>query len=352
MLLCGAFPSPCCAESILNQGGSESDGLIPDYWFPELERGVREINLALMNAGSSKSAFLFYTDAHWNSSAQRSPALLKYLYEHTGMTKTFFGGDIVVTEGNAYSVMSYLWDWRRQVKALPNHHSVVGNHDDGNTIDHLFDEDYVYGYLLAAEETPDIVRGDSGLYYYIDSPAEKTRYIFLDTAFQSIAYSPEQTRFLVSALASVQKTWHIVVIAHEWYDLPAGHSDSAVPELTPSGQLVLDALDAYNLRRSGLLRTYTPEGKQVNVPYDFSDCKGKAAFCIGGHLHIDFDGQSRRGIPVILLETDSWQVRSGLPFALGTVSESAVSGVIADYEAGTVTIVRVGRGRNRIIPLP
>ena len=32
--------------------------------------------------------------------------------------------------------------------------SVVGNHDDDNATNNFFDADYVYGYLLAAEEPP------------------------------------------------------------------------------------------------------------------------------------------------------------------------------------------------------
>jgi hypothetical protein len=137
---------------------------IPGYWLGELKAGVKAINTALCNAGRNKSAFLFYTDAHWNYGAQMAPTLLKYLHQRTGMTKTFFGGDVVNDEAADYDTMDYLWDWRSQLKDLPNHHSVPGNHDDGNSTNNLFSQEYVYGYLMAAEETPDMVRGD-GLYY-------------------------------------------------------------------------------------------------------------------------------------------------------------------------------------------
>lgn len=42
--------------------------------------------------------------------------------------------------------------------------SVVGNHDDDNATNNFFDADYVYGYLLAAEETSDMVWGEEDIY--------------------------------------------------------------------------------------------------------------------------------------------------------------------------------------------
>ena len=199
-------------DNLENQGNQQQSS-IPEYWQAELDQGVKDINTTLLEAGRNKSAFLFYTDVHWNGGAQMAPTLLKYLYQNTGMAKTFFGGDIVADESTNYSAMEYLWNWRSQIKDLPNHHSVPGNHDDGNATNNLFSEDYVYSFLLAPEETPDMVWGD-GLYYYIDNPTEKTRYLFLDTACYTDA--AEQKEFVKQALISASANWHIVVVAHAW----------------------------------------------------------------------------------------------------------------------------------------
>lgn len=356
-LLALLLASSCAyAEDFWTWDGFEEEedpNEIPTYWMKELERGAAEINQALMKAGRNKSAFLFYSDSHWNYNHQNSPVLLKYLYQHTGMTRTIFGGDIVWDEGTDYDTMAYLWDWRIAVKDIPNHHSVVGNHDDGNTTNHLFDEDYVFAYLLAPEETPDVVYGDHGLYYYIDSAAEKTRYLFLDTAFQTILYYPDQLQFLLDSLTTTPDNWHIVVVAHMWYNPDYDREDEPIYTLTYEADLVLKVLDAYNSRSSGVARGYMSltDSTVAKLPYDFSACKGNVEFCIGGHTHRDYDGSSPDGIPVILVETDSYNVRSGLSSAIGTVYENSVNGVIADYEAKTVTIVRVGRGEGRVVPL-
>ena len=132
------------------------------------------------------------------------------------MTKTNFGGDIVHDESTEYNTMEYLWNWRRQLKDLPNHHSVAGNHDDGNATNNLFSQEYVYGYLLGPEETDHIVRDRTGMYYYIDNGAEHTRYLYLDTAYKGV--TDAQLAFVKQALLTAPDDWHIVAIAHIWYD--------------------------------------------------------------------------------------------------------------------------------------
>ena len=68
---------------------------MPDYWLPELAQKADAIQAAMEKAGRNKSAFLWYTDAHWvNGNSKMSPTLLNYLYMHTPMNKVNFGGDI------------------------------------------------------------------------------------------------------------------------------------------------------------------------------------------------------------------------------------------------------------------
>lgn len=354
-----ALLATCCASAEDFWGWNDNskeitivDG-VPSYWLAEVQKGAREINTAMAEAGRNKSAFLFYTDSHWSFSSQQSPALLKYLYMHTGINRTIFGGDIVWDEGSDYRTMAYLWDWRSQIKDLPNHHSVVGNHDDGNTTNYLFDEDYVYSYLLAPEEVSGIVRGEKGLYYYLDSTCEKTRYLFLDTAFQTIMYYPDQVQFLIDSLESVPEGWHVVVIAHRWYDVDYDNEYSADFTLSYEADLILDVLDAYNSRTSGIARSYMSltDDTVSKIHYNFKESKGKVEFCIGGHIHRDFDAVSKGGIPIIHVETDSYNVRSGLERDDETINESSVNGIIADYDAKKVTVVRIGRGESRVVPL-
>lgn len=318
--------------AIENLDPGDGDIAIPSYWVSALEEGAEAINTALCTAGMNKSAFLFYSDAHWNYGSQMSPTLLKYLYRHTGMTKTFFGGDIVNNEAADYNTMSYLWDWRNQLKDLPNHHSVVGNHDDGNATNNLFSEQYVYGYLFAAEETSDVVRNKRGMYYYLDNSPEQTRYLFLDTAYRGV--DTAQQTFIKNALISTPEGWHIVAVAHIWYDTNYDTTPPTVGNLNSGSSIILTMFDNYNARSE-----------------EFAECGGWVEFCVGGHTHRDYNGASTSGIPIILVETDSEHVRSGLSYAEGTTSESSVNGIIADYDNHKIYVVRIGRGESREVEI-
>lgn len=312
-----------------------SGNVIPSYWLTHLNERIPAIRAAMTSAGWKKSAFLWYHDVHWTYGYKRAPMLLKYLYEHTPINKTMFGGDVVDNEGDT-STMTYLWDWRDAVRGLPNHHSVPGNHDDGNTTDNLWDDPYIYAYLLAAEETPDVVRTDAGLYYYIDDPTEKTRYLYIDTATKdgNIINDTAEQAWLKESLKSTPAGWHIVAIAHIWRTVDYDASPPADAGWSYGGAYCIGEFDKYNARTG-----------------EYASCTGKVEFCIGGHTHVDADFVSDGGIPVILTECDSRYVRSGLECTEGTITESSVNAIVADYANGIVNVIRIGRGSSRTVNL-
>ena len=307
---------------------------IPSYWLTHLQTKADKIREVMEAAGRNKSAFLFYTDVHWTSGEKKAPMLLKYLYNNTPINKTIFGGDIVDSESTDRDVMKYLWEWRKQVRELPNHHSVVGNHDDGNTTNNLFSTDYIYSFLLAAEENPNIVQGGD-MYYYIDEPCEKTRYLYLDTAY--IGINNSQTTFIKEALKTAPDNWHIVAISHIWY--APDYDQYTVRPIPIKGygagvESIVDLFDNYNARQG-----------------EFSSCTAKVEFCIGGHCHRDYVGRTTGGIPIILCETDSHHNRSGLTDTVGTTTESSVNAIIANYSTEKINAIRIGRGENFEVPL-
>lgn len=319
---------------------------IPSYWQTALDNGVKAINTAIESAGRNKSAFLYYTDAHWGYGSGMSPKLLKYLGKHTAMNKTIFGGDF----GNTYDgtdetrTMEYWMDvmrsWKLAIRDIANHHSVVGNHDQDVTA--ISNDKALYGFLFAPEETNDIVRGGD-FFYYIDEPNEKTRYIYLNTGLG--VFDDAQCDFVIDALKTLDTGWHLVAVAHIWfvYESTNTPTKGSIPANT---RKLLALFDAYNSRESGTVTLNTSHA------YDFSDCGGWVEFCIGGHTHVDYTFASEKGIPVILCCTDSKHLRgSGYTFTLGTTTESSVSGIIADYDAKKIKVIRVGRGESSEIEI-
>lgn len=328
--------------------GMAGSSIVPDYWVFELETKANNIQVAMEAAGRNKSAFLWYTDAHWPNSAKVSPMLLDYLVRNTPMNKVNFGGDIV-GDPSPYNHdnVKYVYDWRERIARLPNHHSVYGNHD----VNHWTTDVHkiAYAMLMAPEESSDmVVGGDS--YYYIDNPSERTRYLYLSYLTSDHAAMLEQGEFIVEALNGTPEGWHIVAIAHRWWQYSSS-SNPAVGTVPGFEKDVLSVFDAYNARG-------TRGGSNYFYTQDFTDAKGKVEFCIGGHIHIDHDFTSEGGIPVIITASDTNQERvpaepedSG---TVGTITEAAVYGIIADYtdaENTKITVVGVGRGTSRVVRL-
>ena len=320
------------AEDGEEESGGVSWATVPDYWQSHIDERVNDANVAMASAAGNRSAFLYYTDAHWTGSYQQGVKLLKYLCMNTPIKKVIFGGDIIEKESD----LAYVDEWREQVAQLPWHHSVAGNHDDSITDDGGENDRWgiaeAYDFLLKPEATGDVVRGDK-LYYHIDDTAERTRYLFLDTASGegNILNDTAQREWLKNTLLSTPANWHIVVVGHIWRT----YSGGADAGWGSGAKIALDMLDAYNARTG-----------------EYAACTGKVEFCIGGHCHWDADHASDGGIPVILTECESYySLRSGLNASKGSITESSVNAIVADYAAGVVKVVRVGRGASRTVNL-
>ena len=325
---------------------SSNSGDIPAYWLSELTTKSETIQKAVVSAGRNKSAFLWYTDAHWQTNSKISPYLLDYLCKNTPINKVNFGGDIINDPTEfTYDNIKYAYEWRKLIADIPNHHSVLGNHDaNHNTTDV---SKIAYSFLNASEESADMVVGGD-FYYYIDNPSEKTRYLYLSYLTNDHAEMMAQGQFIVDAIKSAPDNWHIVAIAHRWFQYTSS-SNPTVGSVPAYESEILKIFDEYNARAKHTASNYF-------TAQDFADGKAKVEFCIGGHIHIDYDFRTDGGIPVIITTSDTNQDRvpdsevdSG---TLGTISESAVYGIVADYSDSSntkITVVGIGRGTSRVV---
>ena len=310
---------------------------LPEYWTEELLTTVKDSRKAIKNANGDCTSFLWYSDAHWSYSSRRSVQILQLLQDYTNVQFVNFGGDIVSDNDKVEhsKIISQLKDWREKTLSLNNHHSVVGNHDDG--LEEFKSRKDLYNFLLMDEvgKKADL---NNNFCYYVDNVAEKTRYIYLSTGFDET--TADDIRFLVNTLNSTKKDWHIVAVSHIWfvYNDTSTPTEGKVPEFA---QVILNVLDDYNTRSTG---------KENGVEYDFNSAKAKVEFCIGGHTHVDFDFYTDGGIPVILNETDSFHLRGKNKKNDGT-DESSVSVIVADYNSQEIHIVRAGRGKSRTVSL-
>ena len=316
-------------------------GVVPDYWKSYLASKATEIDTALNNAGENKSAFLWYTDAHWTTNYGMSPMILKYLSKHTGMEKTFFGGDVANdTTGEIATITA----WQELVKDIPNHHGVIGNHD--NQVTDFATVPEKAEFFVQNNRTGDMSFGTDAtngkMYYYIDNHIENTRYICLSTGRMWV--NGDEMMWCVDVLNSTPKNWHIVIISHLWVNYTTSNGVTQ-PVSVDYAQSYLDMFDAYNYRESGTTAVNS-------VAYNFTNAAAKIEFLIGGHLHRDYDFATARGIPVILTECDESQERDSVSVATkGTTTENCVYAIIADYSAKKVKVINVGRGKTRSVAI-
>lgn len=156
----------------------------------------------------------------------------------------------------------------------------------------------------------------------------------------------EECKFIAEAIKTVDEGWHIVCISHSWFQYTSSSAPTVgmIPALQAD---ILSVFDAYNARE-------TRAGSNYFYEQNFADCKGKIEFCIGGHIHVDYDFESTGGIPIILTASDANQARGDNETACGTIgttTESAVFGIVADYDNNKITVVGVGRGTSREISI-
>ena len=320
--------------------------IVPDYWKSYLAAKATEIDAALSAAGDKRSAFLWYTDAHWTTNYGQSPMILKYLSKYTGMKKTFYGGDIACDYKNGGEI-DMMRGWQELVKDVPNHHSMIGNHD--NQVPELPTAKDRADFFFDPERTGDVAFGTDAAngknYYYIDNHIENTRYICMSTGRMWI-YSDE-AQWCIDTLNSTPSGWHIVIIGHLWLDNDYSGSTTVIVTTPPDyTQFLLDVFDAYNYRLSGTTAKHS-------ISYDFAGAGAKIEFIIGGHVHRDYDFATAKGIPVILTECDSAQDRDGVSDAeAGTTKENCVYAIVADYAAKQVKVINVGRGNTRSVAIP
>lgn len=319
-----------------------SDIIIPDYYKSHLDIKISEISSILNSIGGNYSVFLWYTDAHWANNYGSSPSLLKYVSKNTSINKTFYGGDISVNNTGDIGIIT---KYQEMISDIPNHHSVIGNHD--NQVTELATVEDLANFFIMKNRTSDMITGtdpiNGKMYYYIDNGIEKTRYICLSTG--RMWTNDDEVEWFVNVLNTTPDNWHIIVISHLW--LNNDYDNGGIiktPELYT--QVYLDLFDAYNYRESGTTEMHS-------ISYDFTESKAKIEFAIGGHTHCDYDFSTNRGVPIILTECDSWEIRDTSSSAeQGSITENCIYTVIADYSTNTVNIINIGRGNTRSLALP
>lgn len=323
-----------------------------DYYHEDnyLNDKVARINELLKANYGYGDAFIFITDTHWmRYNAKQSPSLIRYIREHTNITKLIGGGDFEdqgATDGGGYNMFRLLTDNFRENDT----HVVIGNHEFlGSTMNSQIAN--LYNKVARHQDTYNgsMLRW----YYFYDDNFRKIRYIFLasydeservkqDDPTKSDAatngYDSTQLTWLENtALANVPDGYDIIVIAHGGMNIRQDPDHNE--EVNWSNEIaVAEILDSY--------KSAHPNCHILNIR---------------GHAHRDRIAYTEGGVPFILVTCDKnvpwpgesqredpqspyyqWYPDLNVDRTSGTIHEQAFDVFILNTHTHTITAVRIG----------
>lgn len=309
---------------------SKSPYNIPDYYFENdyLDNKIARINSLCEGCMGNGDAFIFMTDQHWRLNAQNSPALVKYIREHTNINRMFMGGDLC----NGGSDLEFFAANKAYENAFDGEIDyAVGNHE----YLHTSLNDNKLSYWLYMQNKGKVYGDYDRHYYYIDNNAQKIRYIVLSAYQYSgsssssvIGYEEAQQNWLRDvALATLTSGWTAIIVTHLLYSVVAGSTQDTDSILLP---------DANCTAIANIIANY--------------DGDGEIACVMQGHTHLDkITEVQTSGIPVVVTTCDKYadgtSDNTDLPRQTrthATITEQAFDVVILDKTARKLTFVRIG----------
>lgn len=190
---------------------------IPSYWKDELNQSVASV-VAKERENGSMAKFIFLTDSHWNSNAQKSPALIGELSKRLNIPYTVFGGDAITSHHDSQeSAIAELKDFYSQFdgKVL----STTGNHDwnteDNYNVPSYLSETQLFD-LMYRKQTNFAVTENNGKCAYLDDPQNKIRYIsfYFDTRLD---IEPYVSLWVDNHIQELPEGWTVMLFSHAYY---------------------------------------------------------------------------------------------------------------------------------------
>lgn len=290
---------------------------LPLYYEEYLDRKASEI-ITTIDLMEECEAFFWITDIHWEPdlNARRSPSMIRYLANKTGIDKIMNGGDT----GNSSVICSNAIDRLREAIGSNRVYTVNGNHETNDAS--RYERPFERVHRALRGHCSDIVYGDKNKsYFYFEDTGSKVRYIglstyglFIDNKYED-AYTDEQLQWFIQTALNVAEGWTLVIFTHALYAV-----SSQTNQMYVISQNFVDAIDNYQGR-------------------------GKIACVLIGHSHVDRVHIGKTGIPYILSQCDRTEPYRGdinVERVPGTTSENHFEVVLIDKVKQEVRLYAIG----------
>ena len=332
-------------ESILNikeEIGNLQGYTIPSFYENHVNEKIKIIK-SLENAyGSQGETIAFITDIHYPNNNMYSFPILKKLIEETNLSYIICGGDSIRDDVDLSTGKQHAYDFMKIVRATVGDKfvTIYGNHDNNSNQTNRLTEDEVYSTYFKHQEN--IVKPDTnklnGLYWYLDNPIQKIRYIGLNT-FEGTegVLSVAQMKWLCEvALVLPTDGWNIAFFTHR----------TASPVKTGAlGEFrgIIRAL-RYQSNYSATYTDYNKENYDINVNY--AGKKHSVLFVANGHNHYD-SLDTDNGIGYFMSTCDAlYKDNDSVPNRTG-INMQSFDVVTINKKTNTINLTKIGAGSDR-----
>ena len=298
---------------------------LPSYYDDYLDKRVDAINETIKECDGNSECFFWITDIHWEQdlNSRRSPAMIKYIADRTGVKRILNGGDT----GNAQVICQNAIDRLRDAIGSNEVYSVNGNHEMTDA------SKYEKPFRRVDEELrghcSNLVYGDDDRsYFYFDDSTQKTRYIGLSVfgLYRNGGSEPtltaEQLAWFKNTALNVEDGWKIIVFAHSMLYV-SDTSDKLSTVYSEAADFV-KAIDTYN-------------------------GKGKIICVLLGHTHRDRMHKEPNGVPYIISASDRYSpyytngvADINVDRVPGTITEQHFEVVVIDRKNKKVRLFAIG----------
>lgn len=337
-------------SGIINNRVNNLINTIPYYYFEDnyLPAKVAEVNSAseILNG----VVFGFVTDTHWRNNSLHSKDIIKYFIDNTTLDVVLCGGDFASLIGTSDDLKSEYEETIDFINVIGKDHvyAVRGNHDFySRTADGSVRTNYpwrkTYNAIYRNSEymvTNALAQHGS---YCIDNDAQKTRIICVNSSDWNLTYDKADDG--VPYISVVQAKWFAnALIEKEGYKIIVMSHIPSIDTLTSdyaSQSIIQDLLRAFVAKEN-----FTTTYKSTTITCDFRNTTNRMVLHLSGHTHDDRYLYSD-GFLSVVTTCDAHYTDDGYGATVGTITEQAFDVFCIDYDAETITAVRVGRGATR-----
>ena len=348
---------------------------VPSYYHNNNYIENKVARIKQVSANNDGDNFIFITDTHWDRNAQKSVALLKYLYDNGAYYKRIIhGGDIsqLMTGANASEkaineIDPSRIDYLRLLGVLKNKvYYTIGNHEyltlkySTQGLFNGVEFNNWHNYLYYPDETDfEVTFGnEDSHYYYLDNKKKKIRYIFLSSFKQGAEaasgseyiisadenYDAVQLAWLTNTALNVESGWDIIVFTHRLVHVVFSnqHTNDQTFYVTTEAKEYCKALLQYNGNGNilAVIAGHTHRDGMIVINdallgLSGSDATGKQLF----EILTTCDANNFEGLPDEVLEDrDS-----------DTINEQAFDYVSIDQTAKRISLIRIGAPANNVV---